>query len=88
VKGPVQLDAGGAAAIASELQALRASRASCQTLLLQQQAMRNSLLSSLGDHLQVCIRTEWHNLSQPVTMYLRLQPGCNSVEVPLSYDCY
>jgi hypothetical protein len=42
-----------AAAVAAELQALRSSRASYQNALLQQQAMRNSLLSSLGDCIEV-----------------------------------
>lgn len=46
-------DAGAAAAVAAELQVLRSSRASYQNALLQQQAMRNSLLSSLGDCMEV-----------------------------------
>lgn len=50
---PAQGGDSGAAAVAAELQALRASRVSYQNALLQQQAMRNSLLSSLGDCLEV-----------------------------------
>jgi len=50
-------DGGGgsaaAAAVAAELQALRASRANYQSVVLQQQAVRNSLLGSLGEVLQV-----------------------------------
>lgn len=42
-----------AAAVAAELQALRASRANYQSTVLQQQAVRNSLLGSLGDALEV-----------------------------------
>jgi hypothetical protein len=47
--------AAAAAAVAAELQALRASRAKYQSAVLQQTAVRNSLLGSLGDVLQVCI---------------------------------
>lgn len=45
--------AAAAAVVATELQALRASRANHQSVLLQQAAVRNSLLGSLGDALQV-----------------------------------
>jgi DNA-binding Xre family transcriptional regulator len=47
------VDGSAAAAVAAELQALSSSRASYQNALLQQQAMRNSLLSSLGDCMEV-----------------------------------
>lgn len=43
----------GAAVLAAELHALRASRVGFQEAVLQQQAVRNSLLSSLGDRLEV-----------------------------------
>lgn len=46
-------DAAAAAVVAAELQALRASRVGYQSALLQQQAVRNSLLSSLGERLEV-----------------------------------
>lgn len=45
--------AAAAAAVAAELQALRASRAQYQAVVLQQGAVRNSLLGSLGDALEV-----------------------------------
>lgn len=44
---------GAAAVVAAELQALRASRVNYQSVVLQQQVVRNNLLGSLGEVLQV-----------------------------------
>jgi hypothetical protein len=57
--------ASAADAVAAELQALRVSRANYQSAVLQQQAVRNSLLGSLGDALEVrpstrCACKEFH----------------------------
>jgi hypothetical protein len=51
--------AAAAAVVAAELQALRASRANYQSAVLQQQAVRNNLLGSLGEVLQVGATRVW-----------------------------
>lgn len=60
---------GAAAAVAAELQALRASRANYQSVVLQQQAVKNNLLGSLGEVLQVR-RVCWVGVPAPCTASL------------------